>query len=190
MIARRFRRLDRTLLAPSLAALLLLAAWPGQATAQTTWYAVEMIIFANLDGDGRYAESWRDEHGLPDRAGALPVGTGAVAAVSPSDYRLSGIWQALRASRGYRPLRHLAWTQRGTSERSAPQILVGEEPDAPVQGVVQLSRSRFLHVKADLVYQDVDRSYRFTARRKMRSNELHYLDHPMFGLLVIATPLQ
>jgi hypothetical protein len=179
--------------APLLRVLVLLAgvlAAPGT-WAQSEWYAIEMIVFAHPGGDARFAESWRADPGMPDRSRAQPVvAGGAVAPVSPSAYRLSGIWQALRASAGYRPLRHLAWTQRGASQRSAPEILVGEQPDAPVQGVVQVSRARFLHVKADLLYLDADGSYRFTVRRRMRSNELHYMDHPMFGLLVIATRLE
>lgn len=32
--------------------------------------------------------------------------------------------------------------------------------------------------------------YRMTQSRRMRSNELHYLDHPLFGVLVQATPVK
>ena len=32
--------------------------------------------------------------------------------------------------------------------------------------------------------------YRMTQSRRMRSNELHYLDHPVFGVLVQATPVK
>ena len=39
-------------------------------------------------------------------------------------------------------------------------------------------------------FSHIDISYRFINHRRMRSNELHYIDHPMFGVLVIATPLQ
>lgn len=31
--------------------------------------------------------------------------------------------------------------------------------------------------------------YRLTESRRMRSNELHYLDHPVIGMLVLVTPL-
>jgi len=36
----------------------------------------------------------------------------------------------------------------------------------------------------------VPRLFRLTEQRRMRSNELHYLDHPMFGVLVEAWPLE
>lgn len=32
--------------------------------------------------------------------------------------------------------------------------------------------------------------YRMTQSRRMRSNELHYLDHPLFGMLIQATPVK
>jgi hypothetical protein len=34
------------------------------------------------------------------------------------------------------------------------------------------------------------RLFRLTERRRMRSRELHYLDHPLFGMLVAAWPLE
>ncbi len=182
----------RLLLAAALAALAppALAQTPGQSPAGD-WYAVELIVFAHPGGEARYAESWRSDPGSPDLTRASPVSANpGVEPVSPSAYRLSGVWQALRASPAYRPLRHLAWIQRGASEQRAPEILVGEEPGAPVSGVVQISRARYLHVKVDLLYFDADGRYRFTTRRRMRSNELHYLDHPMFGVLVVVTPLE
>ena len=153
-------------------------------------YAVEMIIFANTNDEGRDTESWRADPGLPDATRAISVsGGGGVAAINRNAYRLSGIWQALRNSSQYRPLRHLAWTQRGRSKRTAPEILVGDGPDSDVFGTVQLSRSRFLHLDLDLLLRDANGSYRFTNHRRMRSNELHYIDHPMFGVVVITTPL-
>ena len=154
-------------------------------------YAVEMIIFANIDGDDRYSETWRTEPGLPDTSRAAPI-SGAdngVVAVGSSAYRLSGIWQVLRGSSQFRPLRHLAWTQRGRSSRSAPEILLGDSPTSDVYGTVRLSRSRFLHLDLDLLLSDDNGSYRLINHRRMRSNELNYIDHPLFGVLVIATPL-
>jgi len=160
---------------------------PAQAR---SYYAVEMVVFANPAGDGRFAESWRAQPGMPDVSRARPVsGGGGVAAVSPSAYRLRGAWRALKASAGYRPLRHLAWTQAGTARTNAPVVLVGDDPGSPVYGTVRVSRGRYLHVDLDLLYRDGDGEYRFRSHRRMRSNEIHYLDHPMFGVLILITPL-
>ena len=87
-----------------------------------------------------------------------------------------------------------------------------------LSGTIRLYRERYLHVDADLSYrltgithttqtrhvpgtpfvveellaeeeftQDV---FRLHSQRRMRSAELHYLEHPMFGLLVNVTPFQ
>ena len=154
------------------------------------WYSVELVIFAHLAGDGPDAETWRDDPGFPDTALARPIGGAGLGSVGPGAYRLSGVWQALRASGRYRPIRHLAWTQAGRSAANAPVVLVGDSPADPVRGTAQVSRGRFLHLKLDLLYQDADRAYRFRTRRRMRSNELHYLDHPLIGVVAIVTPLE
>lgn len=60
-----------------------------------------------------------------------------------------------------------------------------------LDGTVSLSRSRFLHLAADLIYVDPDTGIPMQLKesRRMRSNELHYLDHPRFGVLVQVTPV-
>ena len=182
-----FRLLQRHTGALAMFIALSLAAFNAHAQS----YAVEMIIFANIDGDDRYSETWRADPGLPDTSRATPI-SGAdngVVAVGSNAYRLSGIWQVLRGSSQFRPLRHLAWTQRGRSSRSAPELLLGDSPSSDVYGTVRLSRSRFLHLDLDLLLSDDNGSYRLTNHRRMRSNELNYIDHPLFGVLVIATPL-
>jgi hypothetical protein len=73
---------------------------------------------------------------------------------------------------------------------------------------VRVHLSRFLHIALDLTYQASSAAapasggandgldeivlaprYRLTASRSVRSNELHYFDHPAFGVLVRVTPV-
>lgn len=60
-----------------------------------------------------------------------------------------------------------------------------------LDGTVSLSRARFLHLAADLIYVDPATGIpvQLKESRRMRSNELHYLDHPRFGVLVQVTPV-
>ena len=69
-------------------------------------------------------------------------------------------------------------------------VLLGDGPGSPIYGTVTVSRGRYLHVDLDLVYQDDSGRFRFTSHRRMRSNEIHYMDHPMFGVLILITPLE
>lgn len=69
-----------------------------------------------------------------------------------------------------------------------------------IDGTIALGLSRFLHLKTDLVYNQKSprvkdypsssiRSYRLKQKRRMKSNEVHYIDHPLFGVLLKITPI-
>ena len=66
-----------------------------------------------------------------------------------------------------------------------------------LEGRIRISLSRFLDVDADLLYRsnvslpdasgalvNEFRSFRLTEFRRMKSNSIHYLDHPMFGMVI------
>jgi hypothetical protein len=62
-----------------------------------------------------------------------------------------------------------------------------------LQGALRFHLGRFLHIEPQLWYNSSDAGMqRFWVNidqsRRMRSEELHYLDHPLFGLMVIITP--
>ena len=85
---------------------------------------------------------------------------------------------------------------------------------APIDGTVKVTRGRFLHVALDLLFSTTQRNdqvalsntedpaltptsvtsayqnftYRLHQTRRMRSKEIHYVDHPKFGVLILATP--
>jgi hypothetical protein len=70
-----------------------------------------------------------------------------------------------------------------------------------MEGTVTLSLNRYLHAHVDLLLRrprGIDPSsglpttstYRLQAHRRMRSGELHYIDHPAMGILILVTPFQ
>lgn len=90
----------------------------------------------------------------------------------------------------------------------------GVERVPAIEGTIVLSRARYLHIETDLVYTrpmpasirdarpplvlvNGRRAWRgellrvrLRAHRRMRSDELHYIDHPGFGVLVRLTPYE
>jgi len=77
-----------------------------------------------------------------------------------------------------------------------------------LDGVVKVELGRYLHINFDLKYQrdlapqqgvidnttansykDI-RYYPVQTHRRMRSKEVHYIDHPLIGILVLATPFE
>ena len=90
-------------------------------------------------------------------------------------------------------------------------ISAEDQPTLPleqVDGTIKLFIGRYLHINTDLIFRQpavirkenlehgrVEQStilvnYRVRNNRKMRSSELHYLDHPRLGILVQITPLE
>jgi hypothetical protein len=77
-----------------------------------------------------------------------------------------------------------------------PALDLSDEPEAvqrELQGALRFHLSRFLHVESNLWFNTTSADgRRFWVRidqsRRMRSEELHYLDHPLFGLLIRVTP--
>ena len=135
--------------------------------------------------------------------------------VNRSALALDGIWRSLRRSARYRPFLHVGWRQRGLPPGTARPAHVGphlgdresgaagpgggERPT--VQGTVKVSVARYLHVDLDLVYRrpgngeaetpgTAPARFRLVSERRMRYGDLHYFDHPLFGVLMRIRPLR
>ena len=63
-----------------------------------------------------------------------------------------------------------------------------------VDGTVTLIMSRYLHFNTNLVLhrmvEETVHAYPIKSDRRMRSRETHYMDHPLVGVIVIATPFK
>jgi len=80
--------------------------------------------------------------------------------------------------------------------------------DAILEGLIKVELGRYLHIHFDLKYQrDLApgqgilntsslktykqlKYYPVQTHRRMRSKEVHYIDHPLIGILVLATPFE
>jgi hypothetical protein len=186
----------------------------GPATAQQSAsglqsYDVELIVFRHLSTTGT-EEQWPLESTLGEQVEipeedaspfespqpAQPPVVDRFPALSPSKFKLTAMYDSLRRSRNYQPLAHFGWTQPGFSRNSAPFFPVDAfvPSSTGVTGRIALSRGRYLHLTLDLEYtapaNATDPAQRYVLRqsRRMRSNERHYIDHPMFGVIAVVTP--
>ncbi len=125
--------------------------------------------------------------------------------------QLEEIHQKLTATRGrLEPLVHMAWRQQVEAPESAQSLYLQLPTDEATQselpqleGRIKISVKRYLHVDFDLVLRQLAtppttdeatlsalspnyQAYRMQAHRRMRSKELHYIDHPLMGILIIA----
>ncbi len=209
-------RISRLLLLPLQLLLLLpllLSSVPLHA--ETQWYEIEIIVFAHARESYRESEHWKQDLPQPqfDSARSLTppgsAGGSAFQALEPSRYRLQGEWNRLQNSSEYRPLLHTAWRQPGLSRGQAVGVLLESGAASaelggakPLSGVIKVGLSRYLHLDTNLLYRlphkggsegDVANvlfdTFQLSESRRMRSREIHYLDHPMFGVIALITPL-
>ncbi len=103
-------------------------------------------------------------------------------------------------------------TESGIPGGLEPIAAIAPEPPS-LEGTIRISVGRYLHVELDLlrrikttepyaieygapfaddyaVQSRPYKIYRMQAHRRMRSGELHYIDHPLMGVLIKITPYE
>lgn len=112
--------------------------------------------------------------------------------------RLQDQLTTLRNSRDFRPLAHAGWRQpiySNANETTLDLARVARLP-ATLDGTASVYVSRFLHLTLALELADnrvgggtsTDSViFSLAERRKMRSGELHFFDHPRFGALALIS---
>jgi hypothetical protein len=195
-----------------LAALLLVAALAGAAHPAAAEdnpnavYNVEIIVFRSLAPQGT-PENWSDEAGARSVAGdesasgSTQVGR-FVALLPPTAYQLGALEERLRASGGYAPVAHVAWSQTASAwgtRAGFPLARLGV--DVPgLTGNVFLERGQFLHLGMTLTYAlsappaglgaAPDTPFTINESRRVRFYERNYFDHPAFGVIAMVSPAQ
>jgi len=188
-----------------------------EAKKEAPWYNIEMIIFAQSLGSSATSEIWPSNPGMPDTAAAIDMDTLVLAtsdaptktvAIPKNEHILTSEFRQIsKRSNALQPLVHAAWRQPVTSKKSTIPLSVSTITDTlHLTGTIKVSVQRYLHVNLDLLLSDQNLTlmlpdelssqpsytrtpgqYRFIAHRKMRSEELHYIDHPKLGVIVKAT---
>lgn len=121
---------------------------------------------------------------------------------------LNSVAQKMTPAKGYKILFHKAWSQDTGSDNQMPTLIIESAQGASqLAGTVKLYKSRFAHVDFDLRLerriperikteflaqqkfnpQDIapdSWTFQLKESRKIRPNQLHYIDHPLFGILV------
>lgn len=175
------------------------------------WFDVEVIAFSRDVESAGGSELWPADPGTPYMDGAWylqPWGAGnggrGYSQLPESQWQMKPEAHSIRQGRRLDPLIHVAWRQPVLSPRSAHPVVLRSakrnSADQPLlQGVIKVSINRYLHVDLDLLLQGAPKqpgenggffpgrfqTYRFQAHRRMRSGEIHYIDHPLMGVLIL-----
>lgn len=173
-----------------LALLLLLGA--STAVAQTR-YQIELILFTQpplSDSQGEVAlevaPPFPAEIAWPLRE---PNTQGVGPEALPAEkQRLARLANRLRDQPGYQVIWHEAWQQTLRGPASAPFISLPRAlRPLGIEGRIRAYQSRFLHIQTDVRLSDPT-VWRLHESRRMRPSEVHYLDHPLLGIIVRIDP--
>lgn len=123
---------------------------------------------------------------------------------------LDRVFARLNNLDAYTPLIHAGWSQEALLEEDAQAFDLAVLGSLRPAGTIRLHRSRFLHLTLDLLLQNDYRysfapvqfddpywplaelraplRYRIDVQRRIRSDEVHFFDHPAFGVLISVRP--
>jgi hypothetical protein len=185
--------------------------YPVTATGEDAGVETEPDPFAESDLEyyaafaGEYAETPADE--VSEEEQLTDEESTWYRILTSDELELTGTVNRLERLDAYTPLIHGGWSQEGLPEEAAIPFDLSLLGRFNPLGTVQLHVSRFLHVTVALRYQSsrapgelpraVDNNleeitfpprYDLHIQRRTRSGELHFFDHPAFGVLVLVRP--
>jgi hypothetical protein len=143
-------------------------------------FEIELLVFEqrfpHLLGDEQLAEERRGRAASERSVAVEPAATGTP--------RLAAMAEQLARDPHYRVLAHERWLQPSEPRSvAAPRRIHGTGHESEVDGSVRFYATRFLHLDANLTLRADGRSYQLAELRRLRLNDLHYFDHPRFGML-------
>ncbi len=102
----------------------------------------------------------------------------------PSEFVLNGAVKKLTRD-GYTVHAHQRWRQATPPRDTDNWYRIGDDQ---LYGLVRVNLGRYLHFATDLVFSDRETGLAHPIRlnRRMRSEELQYIDHPRVGVLLTA----
>jgi hypothetical protein len=131
---------------------------------------------------------------------------------------LKAEYKRINNSKEYNVLFYGSWRQTGLEEKKAFNINIEKLANAhksssknTIKGNFKLVLARYLHIYSEMEYQrnlentaventitnngtaeltKEDTSYQMKIHRRMRSKELHYIDHPLVGMLIQINPVK
>jgi hypothetical protein len=170
------------IMAYSLAAML----FCSPALAENSAYQIELMVFSQAMPTTEVFEQTTSEISWPSGLTELSAYN------KPDATTLDNSYAAIAKDSAYRPIMHVAWVQpKAAGELSAPVHI--QDPDGKLNGYLQIQQGQGLQLAVDLELTassgDGSVIYRLNEKRAIKLNDVYYLDHPKFGVVVKVSPL-
>lgn len=170
----------------------------------SNWYTVEVITFTRAKSS-QIQENWLNSLHKPGHsflktsASDINQSDMQIKPVPESQWQLSRHAYSLGKDRGIRVRSHQAWRQPGLPKNASPWIEL-QSNSSRLTGKVRISLSRYLHAEVDIRLLNPDwnpddssdsqnqpepaKNIYFQASRKLKLDKIHYIDHPLAGVLI------
>lgn len=176
---------------PYLALLMVyLCLWiPRLDAAEPPGYHIELVVFAYATDSA--PEAAEQLPSVPELRDSQPLSSQGREPYPPQ--RLQESWQRLQQQPEQRPLLYLSWRQDLPDPSPGEKIRIRYPEqqsldDGPsLTGWIRLGRHRQAILDVDLLLMEHRKTYRLQQRQFMNRNEIHYLDHPMLGVIATLT---
>lgn len=162
---------------------LLLLLIPGFGQAAT--YRVDLIVFADKYSAAEASSRTPNLNGALDRNDPALAAAG-IRVLPDASFELGSALAKLKSSGRYQPLLAVAWTQTNPRSERGPSLRLTSTEAPSLDGSVALLLGNYLHVDVDLAYN----GQLLRERRKLKRDEIHYLDSPKLGVLTRVTKLK
>ncbi len=169
--------------------------WPELLALPDFSDTVDLIVDLPEMDDEPVSAGSADQHATPIAFRQLDRG----------EMHLAGVERRLRNSSSYEVLSATAWRQPSFGVRRARRVYLTDsdlrsltaepEPGSDaalrerhLEGIVSIKVSRLLHIEVDYLYYHEGSPIRLAETRKAKLREIHYFDHPLFGVIVQVSP--
>jgi len=171
-----------------------------------TWYSVEYIIFKINTAHEQTKEPWgKEPFSLPETVISLNTvkPSNRIKPLTANQLQLHGAYNRLNRLASYSPIKHGGWLQAlNEKDTLRPIHVLKNSVDNELNGIITFRRGRFLHIDLDLQLSEQIKSillqnpvsnhveqtpttlYRLKQTRRIKTGDLHYFDHPKFGVIV------
>lgn len=154
--------------------------------ADTRLYKIEMIVFAQNASNSEQFEQTEQQIDWPS-------GFKDLSEFKAGNKSLGGTYRKLKQHADYQPLLHVSWIQGLRSNTMGKAVRISKEDkyteNDMLAGFVRVQRGYLLYLILDMEYMPEATVYRINEKRRFKLNEVHYFDHPEFGVIIKVKPL-
>ena len=174
-------------------------------TTDSNPYQVNIIIFEHISSQALNSEIWLAVTDLPDLENSIEpqLLESEDSQLQIENRRFS---RKIAQKNNYKVLLNIAWQQEIPVTRHGKPIHISGDK---IDGTITINRDRYFDIKTNLIltepisylntispgnYSDIPNneftSFQMKQTRRMRSNELNYIDQPLFGMLIKIVPIE